>query len=90
MEEQTITAVKVDEFTIQITETKQPVVTVKEYDINFLVSQLKSIQASKDAFNAARDAEIAEINALLQHCEEHNVIAKPEVLTEEPINIQDV
>jgi hypothetical protein len=82
-----ITTKKIDDYIIEITETKEPVTTVKEYDVNFLQKQLKDIQAQKDAFDADRDREIAEVLVLLKHCEDNSIVAKEDPLIEEPIDI---
>jgi uncharacterized membrane protein len=92
MEEQVIQSVtttrKVDDYTIEITETKEPVVTIKEYDINFLLQQRKDIQAQKDAFDAARDRELAEVDSLLKYCEENMLVSKP--IKAAPVDITPV
>jgi hypothetical protein len=91
MEEQAIqsviTAKKIDDFTIEITETKEPITTVKKYDVNFLKEQLKNIQAQKDAFDADRDREIAKVLVLLKNCEDNSIVAKEDPLIEEPVDI---
>ena len=72
-----ITAVKIDDFTLQIEKTSEPVKTVLNYNINFLLKQREDIQAQKDAFDAARDAELKEIDELLALCEKNNIKSAP-------------
>ena len=71
-----ITAKKKDQYTIEITETKEPVTTIKEYDVNFLQKQLKDIQAQKDAFVALRNTEIDNLKFLIAEAKRLNVIEK--------------
>jgi hypothetical protein len=80
----TITAKKIDDYTIEITETKEPPVTKNNYDIKFLQKQRKDIEVQRDVFVALRDEEIADVDAKLKLCEEHLIIAKEDPLIEEP------
>ncbi|MBU1621814.1 MAG: hypothetical protein KJ604_20350 [Gammaproteobacteria bacterium] len=69
-------AVKIDEYTLEVT--KEEVVTKTSiYDINFLKKQKVDIQKSLDDFTAARLAEIAEVDELLDRCVAVGIIAKP-------------
>jgi hypothetical protein len=82
------TAIKLSDYKIQVTKTADPVVTVHEYDINFLLKQKKDIQASKDAFDALRDAELKEIDGLLAHCDTYGITALVEDI--KPLPIEDI
>lgn len=66
---------KVDEFTIAVTkETVQTV--VRNYDINFLLAQEKAIEADLAKYTAARQAELAEVRALIVECEKLGIVAE--------------
>ena len=58
-------SVKVDTRTLQVTKTVPETTKQEKYDYAFLKQQLISIQAQKDRDNAARDAELAEVQALI-------------------------
>jgi len=67
---------KVDDYTIEkseeVVETK-----VNQYDYDHLLAQKASIQKQKDADNAKRDAELAEVDALLAACNDLGITSKP-------------
>jgi hypothetical protein len=89
--EASIQAVRIDDFKIRITKTEVPVVTEHEYDINFLLQQKKNIQAQKDAFDAARDAELKEVEELLQHCSDQGIVEKPvEEIKPSPAPVEEI
>jgi hypothetical protein len=69
-------AIKIDNNTVSITKTIAATEEVHEYKLDFLLQQLKNIQASKDAFDALRDAEIEEVKRLIVHCEECGIVAE--------------
>jgi hypothetical protein len=89
IEKMEITSERLDDYKIRITKTQEPVVTEHEYDINFLIQQKKDIQAQKDAFDAARDAEIKEVDMLLEHCFSHGLMEKP-IEDIKPAPIEDI
>lgn len=61
---------KVDDSTIAVVETKpSEVLPEKTYNIDFLHSQKKAIQAQKDRDNATRDAELAEVDFLISEAD---------------------
>lgn len=68
---------KIDEFTIEVTREVPAKEEVKNYDYNFLLAQKKAIQADLDKFTALRQAELAEVNALIEKCEKLGI--KPKV-----------
>ena len=70
-------AKKIDEFTIEVT--KEVVKTdVKKYDYNFLLHQRKCIEEDLAKFTAARQAELAEVDALIKECEKLGIKPKEE------------
>ncbi len=75
---------QIDANTIEVTVTAQPVTTTVQYDYGFLKQQRVDIQAQKDRDNAARDAELAEVDALIAQADKLGVIARP-VAVEVPI-----
>lgn len=72
------TARKVDDFSIEMEKVVPETRTTVKYDRKFLESQLVAIQAQKDAFDADRDRELAEVVALLKACDDAGVVAKSE------------
>lgn len=77
---------KVDDNSIEVTKTETKE-TVNTYDYGFLKQQLVDIQAQKDKDNTLRDAEIAEVNALILEADKLGVTEKVEPVApvEEPI-----
>jgi hypothetical protein len=67
---------KIDEHTIEVTTEVPAKAVVKKYDYNFLIAQKKSIQDDLDRFTAARQAELAEVNALITECEKLGIKPK--------------
>lgn len=63
---------KVDGNTIRLVKTVAPVVT--EYKLKFLKEQKQTIIAQKLRDNALRDAEIAEVQTLIDQCKTLNII----------------
>lgn len=61
----TITARKIDNFTAEITEVKDPVTTVAKHKLRYLRQQRKAVVDSKAAFVAARNVEIAYLDDLI-------------------------
>jgi hypothetical protein len=59
----------VNDTDIQVTESTDVVETVRVYSVDFLVSQIAAIEAQRDAFVDARNAEIDYINTLLGQAE---------------------
>lgn len=75
-----VSAVKVDDNTIEVTKQAPiPDPVVQKYDYNFLLTQRDAIQAQKDAFDAARDDELAEVNDLIAQADALGVVATPAV-----------
>lgn len=75
---------KLDDNTLQATTipvTPEPVTNTYDYD--FLQQQLIDIQAQKDRDNAARDAELAEVQALIDAADQLGITAK--IIAEPPI-----
>lgn len=71
-------ATQVDEYTIQVT--KQTVQTVvQKYDYAFLLAQKKAIEEDLAKYVAARQAELAEVNALIAECERLGIKQKQEI-----------
>jgi hypothetical protein len=70
-------AIKVDNSNIsveKITPEKREMVV---YNYDFLLKQREAIQAQKDRDNALRDAELAEVNMLIQKAEELGIKPAP-------------
>jgi len=67
---------KIDENTIEVTKTIPVKEEVTKYDYNFLIAQRKAIQADLDKYVAARQAELAEVNALIAECEKLGIKPK--------------
>lgn len=67
---------KVDASTIQVTKT-ETATSVRAYDYGFLTQQREAIQQQKDRDNLARDAELAEVDALLLAADKLGVTALP-------------
>ena len=58
--------VKISEFEIEVIKPIPTVEAVKNvYERGFIENQIKSIQKSKDEFNALRDAELEEFNQIM-------------------------
>lgn len=75
-------ATKVDEYTIQVT--KEVVqTTVQKYEYNYLLAQKNAIEEDLAKYVAARQAELAEVNALIAECERLGIKQKPEPKEEE-------
>lgn len=53
----------------------EPIVT--KYERSFIEQQIIQIQKSKDEFDAQRDVELAECQAILEEMDKQGVIAKP-------------
>lgn len=66
---------KADASTIEVTRS-ETIETVTRYDYDFLKQQRIAIQEQKDRDNAARDAELAEVDALLAQADKLGVVAK--------------
>ena len=71
-------ATKLDDFTLEVTTTPEVTPVVQTYDRGFLEQQKLDIQKSKDDFDSLRDAELAQVQALLDLCDQNNIIVKPE------------
>lgn len=69
---------KVDDFTIEVTKEIPAKADVRKYNYNFLLAQKKAIEADLAKFTAARQAELAEVNALIAECEKLGIKAKEE------------
>ena len=84
-------AIKIDDFSIEITKI-EPVKEVKNvYQREFIEKQIKDITASRDAFVAQREIELAECNEILKAMDDAGVIAKPiEEIKPEVIPIREV
>jgi hypothetical protein len=85
----TMTAEKVDDNTIQIT--TQPIQldpVVQTYDYDFLLSQRDAIQAQMDEQMAQRQAELDEVNALIELADEQGIVAKPAQPAEIQTNVK--
>ena len=64
------TYAKVDDYNIERTKQEaQPAAVKTTFNREFLESQKKAIQASKDAYDAQRDGELAEVNEILAECD---------------------
>jgi electron transfer flavoprotein alpha subunit len=75
-------ATKVDKFTIQVT--KEVVqTTVQKYEYNYLLAQKNAIEEDLAKYVAARQAELAEVNALIAECERRGIKQKPDPKEEE-------
>ena len=84
---------KIDENTIEITKTiePEPIVTTQTYQLDFLLSQKISIQKQKDDFDSLRDAELAQVNSLIDECNKLGIVepTQPDVIpTQDPLSIQ--
>jgi hypothetical protein len=70
---------KIDDTTIQVT--PDPVTTTPPpitYTKDELLAQRDAIQAQKDEFDAARQAELDQVNALLAACDDQGVMTQTE------------
>jgi hypothetical protein len=76
---------KIDSYTIEVT--KQPVVEpiVHRYDRGFIERQIVSIQAQKDTYAQARQAELDECNAILAEMDKLEIVKKEENIIKEEI-----
>lgn len=87
MADETITyedPVKVDEYTIEITRVITLPDVVVQYNYAQLVAQRAAIQADLAAYTAARQAELAEIDVLIAHCEALGTTAPTDPIIENP------
>jgi hypothetical protein len=83
--EKNIQTSKIDKNTLGVIETKPiEVLPLKTYDYSFLKNQLISIQKQKDDYDALRDAEIVEVQNLLNEADKLGIVEKVEP-TLEPI-----
>ena len=79
---------KLDDYTLEVTTTPPaPDPVVQTYDRGFLEQQLKDIQKQKDDFDAERDTEIAQVQKLLDLCDQQGVITKP---IEQPAPVEKI
>lgn len=80
MDNTDITTNKIDDNTIEVvqTVTSAPVVTTQTYQLDFLLSQRDSIQNSKDDFDALRDAELLNVNNLIDECKKLGIVISVE------------
>jgi len=69
-------AVKIDEYTLEVTKEKVTTET-NTYDVTFLKNQKVAIQKSLDDFTTARLSEIAEVDELLAQCTAVGIVVKP-------------
>lgn len=72
---------KIDDHTIEISKT-ETVSNVVAYDYDFLKSQRIAIGEQKARDNALRDAELAEIDALLAEADSLGVVSRDKESTE--------
>ena len=83
---QTMTASKIDDFTLEVTKqpiTPEPVIT--KYERSFIEQQIKNIQSQKDEFDSMRDRELKECNDILAAMDKLSIISKPiEIPVEKP------
>ena len=66
---------KIDDFRIEKTEVKSST-EVNTFEVNFLTEQKKNIESQRDAYAAARNVEIAEVDTLLAECAKAGITAK--------------
>ena len=70
------TYAKVDDYNIERTKQEEKPAAVKTtFNREFLESQKKAIQASKDAYDAQRDVELEEVNEMLVECDKLGIKA---------------
>ncbi len=68
---------KISDYEIEITRAVvQPTIEVAKYEREFIEKQIVSIQAQKDEYNAARDAEILECQNILAEMDRLSIVAK--------------
>lgn len=72
---------KIDGSTIERTKT-DTTVSVDKFDYDFLVEQKKSIEVQRDAYVAARNVEIAEVDEMLTECGKLGITSKPKEIIE--------
>ena len=76
-------ATKISDTEIEMEKITPEVRTTVKYERGFIESQIKAIQASKDAYDAQRDAEIAECNSILAEMDLLGIKVAVEPVTEE-------
>jgi hypothetical protein len=75
---QTMSSEKIDDYTISITrQPPTPEPTINTYSRTYLEDLMAKIQLQKDTDDAQRDSEMAEVQALLDLCDEQNIQLKP-------------
>jgi hypothetical protein len=73
---------KIDNYTIEVTKqlpTPKPAIT--NYDRKFIEQQIINIQAQKDGYDAERDKELDECNAILNEMIKLRITKKSEEVT---------
>lgn len=66
----------------RVMQAPQPAPVTTKFARAFLEQQKKDIQASKDAYDAQRDIELAEVNEMLAECDKLNIVEKVAELME--------
>ena len=74
---QNMQATKVDEFTISVDKIIPETTVTNTYERSFIEQQIISIQAQKDAYDAQRDAELADCQAILDAMDAQGIVAQP-------------
>ena len=83
-----ITATKISDTEIEITkDIPKPEPVVQKYERSFIERQIVAIQSQKDAFDAQRDLEIADCQAILDQMDSLGVVAKPVKVQPNPVEI---
>ena len=69
---------KIDKYTVKVIRTKpEQVLPGQNYDLTFLKNQLIAIQKQKASDNILRDAEISEVQALINESLSLGIVEKP-------------
>lgn len=71
-------AEKVDDYTLQVTTIIPAKTETRKYDYKYLLDQKAAIENDLARYTAERQAELAEVNALIAECERRGIKQKPE------------
>ena len=78
---------KISDTEIQVVKTIDPMVETNTYTLDYLLEQQKAIQAQKDAFDIARDAELADIQSMIDQATNLKIMTQAQV---EAIPVKEV
>ena len=76
------TTAKIDDYTLEVTDVEVPTPKVVRHELKFLKSQLAAVIAQKEAFVAARNAEIDYLRVLIQAAKDLKIIEREDSINQ--------